>query len=303
MTRVAFVGLGSMGLPMARNLLAKEFTVTGYDLSVSALDALESAGGKRAGTAVEAASKADLLILMVVNAAQAEAVLFEGGALEALRPDGLIALMATCPPAAVEAIGERVREAGRQFIDAPVSGGVAGAKAATLTIMAAGPKDTFDQAKPAFDALGDKVFHVGERPGQGAIVKTVNQLLCGVHIAVVAEAFALAAKVGVDLNILLEIMSGSSASSWMLKDRGPRMLEAEPDVTSAVDIFVKDLGIVLDAGRDMKAALPLAAAAHQMFLATSGRGDGAADDSQVIRSYFVLNGVSPQSEPANPKAA
>jgi L-threonate 2-dehydrogenase len=292
MTRVAFVGLGSMGLPMATNLLAKEFTVTGYDLSGSALDALESAGGKRAGMAAEAASGADLLILMVVNAAQAEAVLFEGGALEALPPDGVVALMATCPPAAVEAIADRVRKAGRRLIDAPVSGGVAGAKAATLTIMAAGTRDTFEAVKPVFEALGDKVFHVGERPGQGAIVKTVNQLLCGVHIAVVAEAFALAAKVGVDLKILLEIMSGSSASSWMLKDRGPRMLEAEPEVTSAVDIFVKDLGIVLDAGRDTKAALPLAAAAHQMFLAASGRGDGAADDSQVIRSYFALNGFT-----------
>jgi len=292
MPRVAFIGLGSMGLPMAKNLLAKGFTVTGYDVSAGALDALENAGGERTGTAAEAASGADLLILMVVNAAQAETVLFEAGALEALPPDALIALMATCPPAAVRAIEERVRRAGRWLIDAPVSGGVAGAKAATLTIMAAASKDTFNQAKPAFDALGDKVFHVGERPGQGAMVKTVNQLLCGVHIAVVAEAFALAAKVGVDLEILLEIMSGSAASSWMLKDRGPRMLEADPEVTSAVDIFVKDLGIVLDAGRDTKAALPLAAAAHQMFIATSGRGDGMADDSQVIRSYLALNGVA-----------
>jgi L-threonate 2-dehydrogenase len=291
MTRVAFVGLGAMGLPMATNLVAKGFTVAGYDLNARALDALESAGGHRAGSTAEAAAEADVLILMVVNAAQAEAVLFEGGALAALGDDGVVALMATCPPAAVEAIEERVRGAGRRMIDAPVSGGVAGAKAATLTIMAAGPQETFDALKPVFDALGDKVFHVGERAGQGAMVKTVNQLLCGVHIAVVAEAFALAAKVGVDLRIVLEIMGGSAASSWMLKDRGPRMLEAEPEVTSAVDIFVKDLGIVLDAGRDTKAALPLAAAAHQMFLATSGRGDGAADDSQVIRSYFALNGI------------
>jgi 3-hydroxyisobutyrate dehydrogenase len=291
MINVAFVGLGAMGLPMATNLLGRGFSVTGYDLSSKALDSLERAGGHRAGSAAEAADKADVLILMVVNAAQAEAVLFEGGALEALRPNGVVVLMATCPPAAVEAIEERVREAGRRLIDAPVSGGVAGAKAATLTIMAAGPRDTFDTVKPVFDALGDKVFHVGDRPGQGAMVKTVNQLLCGVHIAVVAEAFALAAKVGVDLKILLEIMSGSAASSWMLKDRGPRMLEENPDVTSAVDIFVKDLGIVLDAGRGTKAALPLAAAAHQMFLATSGRGDGAADDSQVIRSYYALNGI------------
>jgi 3-hydroxyisobutyrate dehydrogenase len=291
MTRIAFVGLGAMGLPMAGNLLSKGFAVTGYDLNAKALDALESAGGKRAASAAEAAAGADVLILMVVNAAQAEAVLFEGGALESLRPDGVVALMATCPPSAVEAIDDRIRKAGRRLIDSPVSGGVAGAKAATLTIMAAGPKNTFEAAKPVFEALGNKVFHVGERPGQGAMVKTVNQLLCGVHIAVVAEAFALAAKVGVDLRILLEIMSGSSASSWMLKDRGPRMLETEPEVTSAVDIFVKDLGIVLDAGRDVKAALPLAAAAQQMFLATSGRGDGKADDSQVIRSYLALNGI------------
>jgi len=291
MTRVAFVGLGAMGLPMATNLLTRGFAVTGYDLSSKALDALESAGGHRSGSVAEAAENADVLILMVVNAAQAEAVLFENGALAALRPDGVVALMATCPPASVEAIEERVRRAGRRLIDAPVSGGVAGAKAATLTVMAAGPRDTFDAVKPVFDALGDKVFHVGERPGQGAMVKTVNQLLCGVHIVAVAEAFALAARAGVDLRILLEIMAGSSASSWMLKDRGPRMLETEPEVTSAVDIFVKDLGIVLDAGRATKAALPLAAAAHQMFVATSGRGDGLADDSQVIRSYLALNGI------------
>jgi L-threonate 2-dehydrogenase len=290
MTRIAFVGLGAMGLPMAKNLVARGFVVGGYDLNSKALQDLESAGGLRAASAADVASGADMLILMVVNAAQAEAVLFDGGSLAALSPNGIVALMATCPPSAVEAIEQRVRETGRRLLDAPVSGGVAGATAGTLTIMAAGARQTFEEAKPVLDALGDKVFHVGERPGQGAMVKTVNQLLCGVHIAVAAEALALAAKVNVDLNILLQILGGSAASSWMLKDRGPRMLEADPQVASAVDIFVKDLGIVLNAGRDTKAALPLAAAAHQMFLAASGRGEGAADDSQVIRSYLALNG-------------
>jgi L-threonate 2-dehydrogenase len=290
MTRIAFVGLGAMGLPMAKNLVARGFVVGGYDLNSKALEDLESAGGLRAASAADVASGADMLILMVVNAAQAEAVLFDGGSLAALSPNGIVALMATCPPSAVEAIEQRVRETGRRLLDAPVSGGVAGATAGTLTIMAAGARQTFEEAKPVLDALGDKVFHVGERPGQGAMVKTVNQLLCGVHIAVAAEALALAAKVNVDLNILLQILGGSAASSWMLKDRGPRMLEADPQVASAVDIFVKDLGIVLNAGRDTKAALPLAAAAHQMFLAASGRGEGAADDSQVIRSYLALNG-------------
>ena len=290
MTTVGFVGLGSMGLPMARNMVARKLTVRGFDVRAEAGEALAGAGGERAPSAADAARGADVLVLMVVNAAQAEAILFAGGALEALPPGGIVALMATCPPGAVEAIAARVLAAGRRFVDAPVSGGVVGATGGTLTVMAAAPRETLDAVRPVLEAFGDKVFHVGERPGQGAVAKTVNQLLCGVHIAVVAEAFSLAAKVGVDGRVMLDILGGSSASSWMLKDRGPRMLEADPEVTSAVDIFVKDLGIVLEAGRDAKAALPLAAVAHQMFLASSGRGDGAKDDSQVIRTYDAMNG-------------
>ena len=291
MTTIAFIGLGSMGLPMAENLLARGFAVRGFDVRAQALEGLEQAGGIRKGGPAEAAAGADLLVLMVVSAVQAEAVLFGEGALEALPEGGVVALMATCPPGAVASIADRVLSAGRRFLDAPVSGGVVGARDAALTIMAGAPAETFEAAKPVLDALGNKVFHVGEAAGQGAMVKTVNQLLCGVHIAVVAEAFALAVKAGVDLEALLRIMGGSSASSWMLKDRGPRMLEAAPEVTSAVDIFVKDLGIVLEAGREAGAALPIAALAHQMFLAASGRGEGAADDSQVIRTYHLMNGT------------
>ncbi|MGK9063694.1 NAD(P)-dependent oxidoreductase [Stutzerimonas chloritidismutans] len=290
MSIIAFAGLGSMGLPMAKNLLAAGHHVRGIDLNPTALTSLEAAGGESAVSAADAARGAQILILMVVNAAQAEQVLFDEGAVQAMDEGGIVCLMATCPPAAVERIAERVGATGRRFVDAPVSGGTAGAQAGSLTIMAACERATFEAVKPVFEGLGQRIFHVGERAGQGATVKAVNQLLCGVHIAVVAEAFALAAKVGVDLEVLLEIMGGSAASSWMLKDRGPRMLEAEPEVSSAVDIFVKDLGIVLEAGRDAKAALPIAAVAHQLFLATSGRGDGRADDSQVIRSYHALNG-------------
>jgi L-threonate 2-dehydrogenase len=291
MTTVGFIGLGSMGLPMAKNLATRGFGVRGFDLRPHAIDSLVAVGGTRASAPADAADGADVLILMVVNAAQAEAVLFEGGALAALPRSAIVVLMATCPPRAVESIAARVVEAGPSFIDAPVSGGVVGARAATLTIIAAAPRAPFATARPVLETLGDKIFHVGERPGQGAMVKAVNQLLCGVHMVVAAEAFSLAAKAGVDLRILLEIVSGSSASSWMLRDRGPRMLQDAPSITSAVDIFVKDLGIVLEAGRDIKAALPLAAAAHQMFLAVSGQGDGDADDSQVIRAYRALNQV------------
>ncbi|CAO3435765.1 NAD(P)-dependent oxidoreductase [Azospirillum doebereinerae] len=287
---IGFVGLGAMGLPMARNLLARGFAVRGYDLRAAAGEALAEAGGHPASSVADAASGADALILMVVNAAQADAALFGQGGLDALRPGGTVVLMSTCPPTAVERLAERVEAAGRRFVDAPVSGGMVGAVAGSLTIMAAGPAATVAGVRPALDALGSKVVHVGERPGQGAMVKTVNQLLCGVHIAVAAEALSLAGKVGIDAGVMLDILGGSAASSWMLRDRGPRMIQADPAVTSAVDIFVKDLGIVLEAGRDTRAALPLAAVAHQFFLATSGRGDGAADDSQVIRAYKALNG-------------
>jgi len=291
---IAFVGLGAMGAPMAENLVKRQFRVTGFDMRVAAREALVGVGGQAAESASAAAEGAEALVLMVVNAAQARAVLFEAAALDALAPAATVILMATCPPGEAEVIAAEVTKSGRHFIDAPVSGGVAGARNATLTIMVGAPADSLARARPVLDALGDKVFHVGEKAGQGATVKTVNQLLCGVHIAVAAEALSLAEKAGIDGKLLFEIMGGSAASSWMLRDRGPRMHESDPAVASAVDIFVKDLGIVLDAGRAAKAALPLAAAAHQMFLASSGLGHGGRDDSQVVRAYRALN-----AKPAN----
>ena len=290
---VAFVGLGAMGRPMAVNLAKAQMRVRAYDV----VEAARTDLAKRAppvticASAAEAADGASALVLMVVSAEQAEQALFAQGALEKLAPGGLVILMATCAPAAVQRLAARVVAAGRRFVDAPVSGGVVGAEAGTLTIMVGAPAETFAAAEPILRKLGDKVFHVGEAPGQGAMVKTVNQLLCGVHIAAAAEGMALAEKAGIDGKVFLDILGKSAAASWMLNNRGPRMTEAEPAVASAVDIFVKDLGLVLDAGRAEKAALPLAAAAHQLFLAAAGNGWGAADDSQVVRVYRRLAGI------------
>lgn len=290
MSKVAFIGLGAMGMPMALNLLKTGHAVTGFDLRTEPMQALVAAGGSSTTSAAAAASEADVLMLMVVNAAQARAVLFDGGALEALPSGGVVLLTATCPPIEVAAIAAEVEAKGRRFVDAPVSGGTAGAKAGTLSMMVACSDALYAELLPVLEGVGGKLFHVGQEAGQGAAIKVVNQLLCGVHIAAAAEALALATKVGVDPALALEILGGSAASSWMLNDRGPRMLETEPEVTSAIDIFVKDLGLVLEAGRGAKAALPLAATAHQFFLSTSGRGEGLADDSQVIRAYHLLNG-------------
>jgi 3-hydroxyisobutyrate dehydrogenase len=289
---IAFIGLGAMGLPMARRLVEHQFRVQGFDLSAARLKAHEAQGGVASASAAEACVGANCLILMVVNAAQARAALVDTGALAALNPGALVMLMATTAPGDAVEIAQMVESAGHRFLDCPVSGGVVGAEAGTLTLMAAGTKAVFADAGPVLAALGDKIFHVGEKAGDGAMVKTINQLLCGVHIAVVAEAFAFAEKAGLDGALMLKILGQSAAGSWMLNNRGPRMLESEPQVTSAVDIFVKDLSLVLDAGRAGKMALPLAAAAHQMFLAASGSGHGSADDSQVIRAYRALNGMS-----------
>ncbi len=292
MKKIAFVGLGAMGLPMAKNLIAAGHQVYGVDKNRDVIKVLQAEGSIGYENETDAYLNADVLIIMVVNSSQAKEVLIDHGALNALPNNAVVCLMSTCPPAAVKEIAWMVNQAGKPFIDCPVSGGVAGAIAGTLTIMAACDKPTFDHALPIFNVLGNRVFHVGEHAGQGAMFKTINQLLCGLHLAVAAEAFSLAKKSGLDVKLLQEMMSSSSASSWMLNDRGARMLEDDPEVITTVDIFVKDLSIVSQAGRDAMAALPLTAVALQMFLSASGRGEGLLDDSQVIRSYDALNGIA-----------
>jgi 3-hydroxyisobutyrate dehydrogenase len=278
-----------MGLAMASRLHAAGLPVVGTDIRAEAIAKLAASGAATAPTAATAAANADALVLMTVTIDQAEAVLFEAGAAAALSPASIIALMATCAPARVTALAGRLAALGHHLIDAPVSGGVVGAEAGTLTIMAAAPKPIFAHAEPWLRVMGSNLHHLGERPGQGAAMKIVNQLLCGVHIAVAAEGLAFAERQGIDPALALEILSASAASSWMLKNRGPRMVSDDPTVASAVDIFVKDMGLVLDAGRSAKMGLPFAALAHQAFLSASGLGLGAADDSEVIETYRALD--------------
>lgn len=292
MKKITFVGLGAMGFPMAKNLINSGLPIYGVDKNKSFVKSLIAEGGASFSKDLHAYANTHVLIIMVVNSTQAKEVLLIEGALNALPHDAIVCLMSTCPPAEVVEIALIVAQAGKKFIDCPVSGGVVGAIAGTLTIMAACERTIYEQVLPIFNVLGKRIFHVGEQAGQGAMCKTINQLLCGLHLAVAAEAFSLAKKSGLDLNLLLEIMRGSSASSWMLNDRGNRMLQNEPEVTSTIDIFVKDLSIVSQAGRDAKAGLPLTAVAMQMFLSASGRGEGLLDDSQVIRSYDVINGTT-----------
>jgi 3-hydroxyisobutyrate dehydrogenase len=229
---------------------------------------------------------------MVVNAAQVDDVLFGGGRAVDYLPSGCVVIVgSTIPPGDAQRIAAKLAEQGFDMLDAPVSGGVAGAKAATLAVMASGSAAAFDRAKSVFEAVGGNVFNLGDTNGQGSTVKVINQLLCGVQIAAAAEAIALGVKAGVDADKLFEVIMKSAGKSFMFETRVPSMSEENPPVLSAVDIFVKDLGIVLDTGRQNTFPLPLANAAHQLFVMASAAGYGRMDDSQVVKVYEQLTGI------------
>ena len=284
---IGLVGLGAMGRGVASNLIAKDFSVIGYDVQPEMRKWLTERGGSFAANLADLARQCQIVVSFVVNDSQTESILFgEGGLVGSLAAGSIFVACSTMPPSYVSRLAERLAEHAISLVDAPVTGGAAGAAKGTLTIMVAGEKAAFERAKPALDAFGARVYHLGEKPGAGAQLKVLNQLLCGVHLAAAGEALALAKRLGLPRETTLEVLSSGSGFSWMLGDRGPRMVnEAFGDVTSAVDIFVKDLGLVLEAARDAKFASPLASAAHNAFLSVSGRGMGRWDDSAVTCHY------------------
>ena len=287
--RIAFIGLGAMGLPMAIRLIQAGHAVTGFDLNTRNRAAFEAAGGQWSPDAKGAVQEAELVWLMVVSGDQAHDFLFTQNHAADMPANAMVVMSCTQSASKAASTGEALTARGLRVLDAPVSGGVVGAEAGTLAIMVGGAQTDFDFARSALESVGSNLFHMGVMCGMGSTMKTVNQLLCGVHIAVAAEATHVAENAGLDLAQVHRILSVSAASSWMLGNRGPRMLQDEPPVTSAVDIFVKDLSIVAEEARRAKSGLPLAAAALQIFLAASGQGHGLADDSQVIRAYRGLN--------------
>jgi len=301
-TATAIIGLGAMGLGMANNMLRCGIALAGYDIRADARDEFTALGGRAAGSAFEAAVDAGLVIVMVVDAAQARAVLFgdgdgdgandNRGAASAMRKGGTVMLCSTIAPADARDIAAEAASAGALFLDAPVSGGHAGAVAGSLTVMASGPAAAFTAAEPALTAIADSVHRLGDEPGVGSTYKTVHQLAAGAHLVVAAELLAFGARAGCDPQKLFDIVSTSAGQSWMLNDRAPRMLSGDTRPKSTVDIFVKDLNLALDAARDLSMPLPLASAAHQVLLAASGMGCGALDDSSVVQVYERLSGAT-----------
>lgn len=289
--KVAFAGLGAMGRGMAANLIAAGHELTGFDISEKALAWLQSQGGKPAASVAEACKDAEALVIMVINAEQAEAVLFgPGGAAEGLPSGALVVSGVTMPAASAVDFGKRGGEKGWRFLDAPVSGGTVGAEAGSLTIMAAGSDAAFEGAQPLLQAMGKRIYRLGDEPGPGSNMKMVHQLAAGANLAVAAEVMSFGTDLGLEPELLLEVLNNSAGQSWMIGNRGPRMIAPPESASSAVDIFVKDLGIVLDAARAERFPVPMTAAALQVFLGAASAGYARDDDSQATRFYESLGG-------------
>ncbi|WP_164829173.1 L-threonate dehydrogenase (plasmid) [Sinorhizobium medicae] len=291
-SKIAVLGLGSMGFGMARSMTRAGLDVSGYDVAPAAVARFVAEGGHGAGAPGEAVKGADIVVSVVVSGAQTEAVLFgPDGVAGAMKPGAVFVSSATMDPAIARHLAQGIETIGLHYLDAPISGGAAKAATGELTIMASGSPQAFAAARPALDSMAAKVYELGEAAGIGAAFKMINQLLAGVHIAAACEAIAFAAKQGLDLDKVYEVITTSAGNSWMFENRIPHVLAGDYTPLSAVEIFVKDLGIVQDMARAERYPVPLVAAALQMYLAAAGTGMGRDDDSSLARLYAQLSGA------------
>lgn len=290
------VGLGSMGYGAAVSAMKRGVSTIGLDSSAAARERFAAAGGQLAASLADLAARCDVVQLLVVNAMQTEAVLFgrnddEGGLAATLRRGAVVIASATVDPTLPPQWEAKLAESGIHFIDGPVSGGAKKAADGQMTVMASGRPEAFAAAGAVLDAIAGKVYRLGDKAGIGSTVKMVNQHLAGVHIAAACEAMALGMRAGADPASLYEVICNSAGMSWMFQNRVPHILEGDYTPLSSVNIFVKDLGIVLDAARKLAFPLPLAAAAHQLYLATAAAGHGNEDDAAVVKFYAALAGL------------
>ena len=285
-TPVGVVGLGAMGMGVALSLVREGFEVHAFDLRPEAVQKVVDAGGHRAESLAALGKQVDVLITVVVNAEQTETVLFgENGAAAHLKSGSVVIASATVSPEFAKALGKRLEDAGLLMIDGPISGGAAKAASGEMTIMSSGSPAAYAKCQPVLEAIAGKIYRLGDEVGPGSVVKMVNQLLAGVHIAAAGEAMALAIRAGADPAQVYEVITNSAGNSWMFQNRVPHILAADYTPLSAVNIFIKDLGIVLDYAKKNVFPLPLSATAHQMYLQASASGHGQEDDSAVIKMF------------------
>ncbi len=283
---VGLIGLGAMGAGMAGSLRRAGFAPHVFDIRPGVAQAFAQDGGTACASVAELAAACDVVVSVVVNAQQTEDVLFgAGGAASAMKPGSVFVMCSTVDPNVSIAFEQRLQALGLLYLDAPISGGAAKAASGQMTMMTAGTPAAYERCGAALDAMAAQVYRLGDRAGAGSKVKIINQLLAGVHIAAAAEAMALGLREGVDAAALYEVITHSAGNSWMFENRMAHVLAADYTPLSAVDIFVKDLGLVLDTARATKFPLPLASTAHQMFMQASTAGFGREDDSAVIKIF------------------
>ena len=283
--KIGVVGLGSMGYGIASSLLRSGHQVSGADVNPDAVTRFRAEGGSQEDIA-SAAVDLNALVIVVLNAAQAEDVLFGDQCLvDRLSPGCVVILCVTVAPEYARSAAERCAVRGMDFLDAPISGGSVKAAQGKLSVMASGAPEAFRKARPALDAIAETVFELGDSAGTGSAMKAVNQMLAGTHIAAMAEAITFGMTQGIDPATFMKVIPRCAGTSWMLENRAPHVVAGDYTAHSAVDIWPKDLGIVLDAARASKFAAPVTAAALQQFLAASGMGLGREDDAAVAKVY------------------
>ncbi|MGN8161394.1 L-threonate dehydrogenase [Pantoea sp. 22096] len=284
---ICVIGLGSMGMGAAKSCLRAGLNTWGVDLNSAALESLRQAGARDAQTSASAfADQLDAVLLLVVNAKQVKAILFgEEGLAAKLRPGTVVMVSSTLSAQDAQLIEQRLAEHQLLMLDAPVSGGAAKAASGEMTVMASGSDAVFAQLQPVLDAVAAKVYRVGKEIGLGSTVKIIHQLLAGVHIAVGAEAMALAARAGIPLETMYEVVTNAAGNSWMFENRMKHVVDGDYSPKSAVDIFVKDLNLVADTAKSLHFPLPLASTALNMFTEASNAGYGREDDSAVIKIF------------------
>jgi len=283
---VGLIGLGAMGAGMAGSLRRNGYNVHVYDIRPEAVTGFTAGGGIACASAQAVASSCPIVVSVLVNAAQTEHLLFgEAGIAATMQPGSVFVMCSTVDPNVSIQWADRLEALGIHYLDAPISGGAAKAATGQMTMMTAGKPAAYEAAGGVLDAMAAKVYRLGEAAGNGSKVKIINQLLAGVHIAAAAEAMALGIREGVAADDLYEVITNSAGNSWMFENRMAHVLKGDYSPLSAVDIFVKDLGLVLDTARATKFPLPLSATAHQMFMQASTAGYGREDDSAVIKIF------------------
>lgn len=294
---VGLIGLGAMGSGMAKSLRAAGYALHVFDVRADVAQAFVKEGGTACVSTAELAAACDVVISVVVNAAQTDSVLFgDSGCALHMKQGSVFVMCSTVDPNWSISLEKRLAALGILYIDAPISGGAAKAASGQMTMMTAGRPEAYAIAEPLLHAMAAKVYRLGDNAGAGSKVKIINQLLAGVHIAAAAEAMALGLREGVDPDALYDVITHSAGNSWMFENRMAHVLAADYTPLSAVDIFVKDLGLVLDVARASKFPLPLSSTAHQMFMQASTAGYAKEDDSAVIK---IFPGIQLPSKPSN----